>query len=85
MDTFVKWDQELEDAKASYFHEIVLDVDKHILERAYLNFMEVVENVGGFYDGLYLLLNIFIAPLAATFYEQDFVKGFKKEPTMSYK
>ena len=38
-------------------------------------------DVGGFHDGIKLVLSIFLAPIAATFFENDILKGNLYEET----
>ena len=41
-------------------------------------------DVGGFHDGIKLILSIFLAPIAATFFENDLLKGNLYEETSTY-
>ena len=38
-------------------------------------------DVGGFHDGISLILSLFLAPIAATFFENDLLKGKLYEET----
>ena len=40
-------------------------------------------DVGGFHDGIKLILSIFLAPIAATFFENDLLKSKLYEETLT--
>ena len=40
-----------------------------------------LSDVGGFHDGIALILKIFLAPIAATLFENDILKGNLYEET----
>ena len=41
------------------------------------SFWEALGDIGGFFDGLRLLIGLFMAPLSGAFFTDDFVKGAK--------
>ena len=46
-----------------------------IQERRRYNLWELLGDVGGFHDGLVLLINLFLAPYAAGMFKQSLVNG----------
>ena len=49
-----------------------------------LTFWEALSNLGGFYDGLYVLIKVFVMPIAASFFQAELVKGIRIESTAGY-
>lgn len=45
-----------------------------------MDILQLVEKVGGFHDGLSLIMSVMIGPVAASYFLQDFVKDSKKDP-----
>ena len=63
-----------------YTHEILLDYDKQILKRTRLDYLQILERVGGFHDGLVLVIGNLLVPLAATYFNKDFIKESNRNP-----
>ena len=46
-----------------------------------LSFWKALEELGGFHDGIYVLLSVMIRPVAAALFQSELVKGIKVEGT----
>ena len=64
-----------------------LDNKKTQFQRLRYTFWAALGDIGGFYDGLNLLINIFLAPLSSALFFNDLVKGsvFSKKSSKSLK
>ena len=64
-----------------------LDNKKTQIQRQRYTFWAALGDIGGFYDGLNLLISIFLAPLSSALFFNDFVKGsvFYKKSSKSLK
>ena len=60
---------------AEYFHYITLDSNLHVEKRIRYSLWAALSDVGGFHDGLKLVLDLFMAPMAATFFENELLRG----------
>ena len=70
------------DPITSYYHDFKIDNEIQVLGRKRYNFWNALENVGGFHDGLCLLVSLVMAPIAATCFENDLVRtGGRFAPT----
>ena len=61
----------------------MLDVDYMELKRVRYNFWDVLGDVGGFHDGLVLLIRAFIGSFAAHGFFIDLIKNLRHEPSQS--
>ena len=57
-----------------YDHVFLLDNNIQVVKRIRYNFWKALGDIGGFYDGLRLILVFFIAPFAATLFENVLLK-----------
>ena len=64
-----------------------LDNKKTQIQRQRYTFWAALGDIGGFYDGLNLLISIFLAPLSSALFFNDLVKGsvFTKKSSKSLK
>ena len=46
-----------------------------VMQRVRYNFWQALADVGGFHDGLKLLVSLFIAPVSSILFENDLLKG----------
>ena len=56
-----------------------------VMQRVRYNFWQVLADVGGFHDGLKILVSMLIKPIAATFFVNSLVKGSHQEAPLSKK
>ena len=59
---------------SGYQHIFAVDNNTQVIKRIRYNFWMALGDIGGFYDGLKLLLSFFMAPIAALFYENDLLR-----------
>ena len=45
-----------------------------------LSVWQALSDLGGFYDGIFVLVKAFIAPVAATLFHTELVKGIRVDP-----
>ena len=45
-----------------------------------LSFWQALSDLGGFHDGIYVLVKAFIAPIAASLFQSELVKGIRVDP-----
>ena len=57
-----------------YEHLFYADDSIQVIKRIRYNFWMALGDIGGFYDGLRLVLALFMAPIAAIFFENDLLK-----------
>ena len=59
--------------------EIIFELDANVkkFSRKRYSFWEALSDIGGFFDGLKLLIGLFMAPLSGAFFSDDLVKGAK--------
>ena len=55
--------------------EIYMDGYVQVEQRTRYSFWNLLGDVGGFHDGLFLLVSIFYAPFASLAFSLDFAKG----------
>ena len=67
------------------YYQHVLMVDAYTLEekRIRYNFWLALSDVGGFRDGLYIILSAIIGPIVAILYENDLLKDHLRSQTLS--
>ena len=58
-----------------YQHYFYVDDKIQVVKRIRYNFWMALGDIGGFYDGLRLVLTFFMAPIAALFFENDLLKN----------
>lgn len=56
-----------------------------ILTRVRYNFWMLLADVGGFHDGLRLLVSFLLAPITAIFFENDMLRSNLFEESLTYK
>ena len=61
-------------------HYVILDSDMNDLKRVRYNFWDALGDVGGFHDGLVLLIRIVIGPFAAHGFFLELLAKQRKEP-----
>ena len=59
----------------SFEHMFIIDNNVQVEKRIRYNFWTALADVGGFHDGLVLILGLFMSPFAAMMFENDLVKG----------
>ena len=59
---------------AEYFHYITLDNSLQVEKRIRYSLWTALSDVGGFHDGLKLVLDLVMAPMAATFFENEILR-----------
>ena len=65
----------VEDLKRTVIlNQLRLDIEKQMVKRSRLDFLQLIEKVGGFHDGLVLLIGALLVPLAANYFHRDFVQ-----------
>ena len=71
------WDIDAFRTVDKIFAIISFDIDKkvQIMSRQRLSFWQALGDVGGFHDGLILLIKLFMVPLSASFFNFDWTKG----------
>ena len=67
----------IEEESVKYRHTFVLDVDYQEQKRKRYNLWDALGDIGGFHDGLLLLIRLVIAPLAARNYFFDLISKSK--------
>ena len=67
----------------SIVHFVVMDSDLHDQKRMLNSFWDALGDVGGFHDGLVLLIKILVGPFAAHGFFLDLVKMLRQEPFQS--
>ena len=65
--------------------ELLLDNEMQVMQRVRYNFWQVLADVGGFHDGLTILVSMVIRPIAATFFVNSLIKGSQQDPPLSNK
>ena len=45
-----------------------------------LSFWQALSDLGGFHDGIYVLVRAFIAPIAASLFHAELVRGIRVDP-----
>ena len=45
-----------------------------------LSFWQALSDLGGFHDGIFVLVKAFIAPIAASLFQAELVKGIRVDP-----
>jgi len=56
-----------------YLHDFSLDTKKQVQQRVRYSLWQALGDVGGFHDGLSLLVGILMSPLATLLFKRDFV------------
>ena len=51
--------------------------------RVRYSYWDALSDVGGFHDGLSLIIRILIGPFAANFFQNDLIKKSKQEPRLN--
>ena len=64
-------------------HKFYPDVDKQVNIRVRYSLWDALGDVGGFHDGLALIVRLVVSPLAANFFQYDLVKGSKQDSPQS--
>ena len=63
-----------ENSGENYEHYFVIDNNIQVVKRVRYNFWMALGDIGGFYDGLKLLITFFMAPISAILFENDLLK-----------
>ena len=68
-----------------YENNFFIDNNIQVVKRIRYNFWMALGDIGGFYDGLRLLMMFLMAPISAVFFENDLLKDniFAKDPAKS--
>ena len=61
--------------KALYRDEFEIDNEMQIQKRIRYSFWMALGDIGGFHDGLFLMLSFFMGPFASTLFENDLMRG----------
>ena len=61
--------------KFGHSHEFEIDKVMKLEKRIRYNFWMALADVGGFHDGLFLLLSFLMSPFAATLFKNDLMRG----------
>ena len=62
-------------AETLYETEFTISNELQIEKRIRYNFWMALADIGGFHDGLFLVLSLFMSPYAATLFENDLMRG----------
>ena len=62
-----------------YEHNFQIDPKMQEMATVRLSFWQALGDLGGFHDGIYVLISIMIRPVAATLFQSELVKGIKVE------
>ena len=63
------------DEESLYLNEFSISNEVQIEKRIRYNFWMALGDIGGFHDGLFLVLSLFMSPYAATLFENDLMRG----------
>ena len=63
----------------------MIDSDKNVIKRKSQNISDVITKVGGFYEGLVVILGVLLAPFSAHFFVSDLVSDSLMDPSKSSK
>lgn len=64
------------ESSASFKHAFKIDNKVQVEKRIRYNFWTALSDIGGFHDGIRLLMNIFVAPIAYIAFQNDVMKNF---------
>ena len=64
-----------------YEHNFQIDPRMQQMTTIRLSFWTALSDLGGFYDGLYVLIRFFVMPIAASFFQAELVKGIRVRST----
>ena len=70
---------------SAVWHKAYIDTDKQILKRTRYDCWMLLSDIGGFHDGLFLLIHLMINPLAYLYFLFDFIKGLHQDKGTSSK
>ena len=59
---------------AQFVHEFHLDTNIQILKRSQVNFWEFISEIGGYHDGLCLIVGLAVRAWSASYFEHDLVR-----------
>ena len=69
--------------EGNYSHVFELDNQVQMQSRTRYSFWQALGDIGGFHDGLLLLLRYLVAPIAATLFQNDLLSTKRKEMEQS--
>ena len=58
--------------EAQFWHSLKIDTKRQCISRSRYDFWQLLADLGGFYDGLMILVGLFVSPLSAISFMQDF-------------
>lgn len=64
----------------AYEHNFQVDPKMQQMATVRLSFWQALSDLGGFHDGIYVLVKAFIAPIAASLFQAELVKGIRVDP-----
>ena len=65
------------DSETNYFRTFALELDYQEQKRVRQNYWDALADVGGFHDGLFLIMNSLLAPFVAHRFLMDLVSDSK--------
>ena len=71
--------------EAQFWHSLKIDTKRQAISRSRYDFWQLLADLGGFRDGLMMLVGLFVKPLSAISFMQDFSQDSKKQSKSSSK